>query len=126
MKPVGARGALFFEGIVTITVRMTGNAAILDLKGPLKMGDAEQSFRDQVDDLLKQGTRNLAINLAGVPEMDSSGIGALVRAFSAAKQAGGKCKFFSAPKRVKQTIKMVRLENVLELVEDEAAALAGF
>ena len=117
---------MFFEGIVTITVRMTGNAAILDLKGPLKMGDAEQSFRDQVDDLLKQGTRNLAINLAGVPEMDSSGIGALVRAFSAAKQTGGKCKFFSAPKRVKQTIKMVRLENVLELVEDEAAALAGF
>lgn len=117
---------MFFEGIVTITVRKTGNAAILDLKGPLKMGDAEQSFRDHVDDLLKQGIRNLAINLAGVPEMDSSGIGALVRAFSAAKQAGGKCKYFSAPKRVKQTIKMVRLENVLEIVEDEAAALASF
>ena len=111
---------------MTVTVRTTGNAAILDLKGPLKMGDAEQAFRDQVDELIKSGVRNLAINLAGVPEMDSSGIGALVRAFSAAKQAGGKCKFFSAPKRVKQTIKMVRLDNVLDVVEDEATALASF
>ena len=117
---------MYIEGKVTITVRKTGNAVILDLAGPLKMGDAEQAFRDQVDELLRTGTRNLAVNLAGVPEMDSSGIGALVRAFSAAKQAGGKCKYFSAPKRVKQTIKMVRLENVLEVVEDEAAALASF
>lgn len=111
---------------MTITVRKAGNATILELKGPLKMGDAEQAFRDQVDDLLKAGTRNLAINLAGVPEMDSSGIGALVRAFGAAKAAGGKCKFFSAPKRVRQTLKMVRLDNVLEVVEDEATALADF
>lgn len=120
------RGAVFFEGKVTITVRKAGNATILELKGPLKMGEAEQAFSDQVQDLLNAGTRNLAINLAGVPEMDSSGIGALVRAFSAAKAAGGKCKLFSAPKRVKQTLKMVRLDSVLEVVEDEATALAGF
>jgi len=110
---------------VTITVRKAGNVAILDLAGPLKMGDAEQAFRERVEELISAGTRQLAINLAGVPEMDSSGIGALVRVFSATKTAGGKCKLFAAPKRVRQTLKMVRLDNVLELVEDEAAALAS-
>ncbi|MGH9863169.1 MAG: STAS domain-containing protein [Candidatus Acidiferrales bacterium] len=109
---------------MTITVRKAGNVAILDLVGPLKMGDAEMAFRERVDELINAGTRQLAINLAGVPEMDSSGIGALVRVFSAVKTAGGKCKLFGAPKRVRQTLKMVRLDNVLELVEDEAAALA--
>ena len=111
---------------MTINVRKAGKATILDLNGPLKMGDAEQAFRDQVQELMDAGTKHLAINLAGVPEMDSSGIGALVRAFSSFKQAGGKCRFFAPPKRVKQTLKMVRVDTVLDLVEDEASALAGF
>ena len=110
---------------MTIAVRKVGNVAIFDLTGPLKMGDAEQAFRERVDELLSAGTRQLAVNLAGVPEMDSSGIGALVRVFSATKTAGGKCKLFGATKRVRQTLKMVRLDNVLELVDDEAAALAS-
>ena len=110
---------------MTIKVRKTGTAAILDLKGPLKMGEPEQAFREQVQQLLEGGTKNLAINLAEVPEMDSSGIGALVRGYTSVKHGGGKCRFFGASKRIKQTLRMVRLDSVLELVEDEAAALSG-
>ncbi|MBI4467397.1 MAG: STAS domain-containing protein, partial [Acidobacteria bacterium] len=109
---------------MTINLRKTGKATILDLAGPLKMGEAVEAFREKVEELMESGTKNLAINLAGVPEMDSSGIGALVRAFSAIKQGGGKCKFFAPPKRVKQTLKMVRLDTVLDLAENEEAALA--
>jgi anti-sigma B factor antagonist len=112
--------------MLTISVRRVGNAAILDVVGPLKMGEAEEQLRDQVDELLSSGTRNLAVNLAGVPEMDSSGIGSLIRAYSAAKAAGGRCRFFAAPKRVRKTLRMVRLDNILEVLEDEASALADF
>ncbi|MDA2913588.1 STAS domain-containing protein [Acidobacteriia bacterium AH_259_A11_L15] len=90
------------------------------------MGEAVDAFRDQVEEVIGGGTKNLAFNLAGVPDMDSSGIGILVRAFSTLKQAGGKCKLFGAPKRVLQTLKMVRLDTVLDLVENEEAALASF
>lgn len=109
-----------------IRIRTKGNVSILDLNGPLKLGEAEQAFRQHVQELLSSGTKNLAVNLTGVPEMDSSGIGALVRTFSSVKQQGGKCRFFGAPKRVLQTLKMVRLDSVLDLVEDEATALEGF
>lgn len=109
-----------------IRIRPKGNVSILDLTGPLKLGEPEQAFRQQVEELLSGGTKNLAVNLAGVPEMDSSGIGALVRAFNTVRQQGGKCRFFGAPKRVLQTLKMVRLDSVLDLVEDEATALEGF
>ena len=109
---------------VNIKVRKTGTAAIIDITGALKMGEPEQSFREQVTQLLEGGTKNLAVNLAGVPEMDSSGIGALVRGYTSVKHAGGKCRFFGASKRIKQTLRMVRLDSVLELVEDETSALA--
>jgi len=107
-----------------IQVRTAGSATILDLEGPLKLGPAQEQFRDQVQKLMDAGSTHLAINLAGVTDLDSSGIGALVRAYTMLNRAGGKCTFFSANKRVLMLLKMVRLDGVLSLAEDEATALA--
>jgi anti-sigma B factor antagonist len=109
---------------LVISIRKTGSITILDLDGALKLGESEQMFRQHVQDLVGNGTRQIAINLAAVPEMDSSGIGSIVRAFTQVKKAGGSCTFFAPTKRVLQLIKMVRLDSVLDIVEDEAAALS--
>ncbi len=112
------------EATVEISIRKAGPATILDLEGPLKLGDAEEAFRTQMQQLVDAGTINVAVNLAGVTELDSSGIGALVRSFTAVKRAGGKCTFYAASKRVMMLLKMVRLDTILDLAEDEATALA--
>jgi anti-anti-sigma factor len=112
------------EAALNITVRKVGQATIIDLNGALKLGVAEQSFREQVQQLLDSGTTHVAVNLSGVTELDSSGIGALVRAFTGFKRIGGKCTFYAPNKRVIQILKMVRLDSILDLVEDEATALA--
>lgn len=109
---------------MNINLRKAGPATILDLDGPLKLGDAEEAFRAQVQQLLDAGSTHVAVNLAGVTELDSSGIGALVRAFTTFKRAGGKCTLFAPNKRVLMLIKMVRLDTILDLAEDEATALA--
>jgi anti-anti-sigma factor len=109
---------------VNIRIRKAGPATILDLDGALKLGEAEEAFRDQVQQLMDTGSTHVAVNLASVTELDSSGIGALVRAFTAFKRAGGKCTFFAANKRVMMLLKMVRLDTILDLAEDEATALA--
>lgn len=107
-----------------INIRKAGRATILDLNGPLKLGEAEELFRDQIQGLVSSGSTYIAVNLSGVTDLDSSGIGALVRSFSTLKRAGGKCTFFAPTKRVVMLLKMVRLDSVLDLVEDEASALA--
>ncbi len=111
---------------MAIKIRKSGNVTILDVAGTIKLGDSEHAFRSQTQELLDGGTNQLAINLAGVPEMDSSGIGSLVRTFTSVKRAGGRCVFFSATKRAMMLLKMVRLDTVLEMAEDEPAALARF
>ena len=109
---------------MNIGIRKAGRATLLDLDGALKLGDAEEAFRNQIQQLIDAGSTHVAVNLSGVNELDSSGIGALVRAFTMVKRAGGKCTFFSPNKRVQMLLKMVRLDNVLEISADEAAALA--
>jgi len=108
---------------LNIKIRKAGRATILDLEGPLKLGEAEESFRNQIQQLIDSGNNHVAVNLAGVTELDSSGIGALVRSFTTLKRAGGKCTFYSPSKRVLMLIKMVRLDTILDLAEDEAVAL---
>jgi anti-sigma B factor antagonist len=111
------------EGNVKISIRKAGRATILDIEGPLKLGEAEESFRNQVQQLVDTGSTHVAVNLAGVTELDSSGIGALVRAFTTLKRAGGKCTYFAPSKRVMMLLKMVRLDTILDLADDEATAL---
>lgn len=109
---------------MNITIRKAGTAAILDLDGPLSFGEAQESLRSHIQQLMDSGTTHVALNLSGITFLDSSGIGALVRTFSTLKRAGGKCTFFAPSKQVIMLLKMVRLDTVLDLAEDEASALA--
>ena len=111
---------------MTIIVRTVDKATILDLNGPFKAGEADQVFRNSVGEVLSAGVTNLAVNLAGVSFLDSSGIGALVRTFSTLRERGGEFRLFGASKQVAQTLRMVRLDKVLGVAEDETAALASF
>jgi anti-anti-sigma regulatory factor len=46
-----------------------------------------------------------------------------VRAFTTLKRAGGKATYFAANKRVMMLLKMVRLDSILDLAEDDTTAL---
>jgi anti-anti-sigma factor len=110
---------------VDVTVRKIGNISILDLKGPLKIGEGEQKFREQVKTLVDSGERNFAVNLAGVPMLDSSGIGTFVRTHKMLKEVGGRFTLFAPTKLVRQTLKMVGLDRFFELYDDETSALTS-
>ena len=108
-----------------ITVRKADGVTIVELAGALLVGEADRICRDTVRQQLDAGERRLAVDLEGVPYMDSSGIGALVRVYNAVQQAGARCRFYGATPKVRQLLRMVRLDTVLELVEDERSALAS-
>jgi len=109
---------------VDITVRKTGNVSILDLQGPLRIGEGEQKFREQVKMLMDSGEKNLAANLSAVPMLDSSGIGAFVRTHKMLHEVGGSFALFAPTPKVRQTLKMVGLDRFLVILDDEASVVA--
>jgi anti-sigma B factor antagonist len=106
-----------------IKTRNAGPTTILDLNGPLMVGESELEFRQKIKQLLDEGARRIAINLAGVPEMDSWGLGALVRHCTQVRKAGGRCIFFAPMPHVLQLLKTANLDSVLDIVDTEANAL---
>lgn len=99
---------------------------MLDVSGPLLLGESVDLFQSHIQQLLAQGYRSIGVNLAEVNKLDSSGMGALVRAYTTVKKSGGRLHAFAPPTEVRQVLKMVRLDAVLSLFDDEAAALAQF
>jgi anti-sigma B factor antagonist len=59
-----------------------GNVTIVALSGDLVIGDAEAVFKKTVSRLLEEGKAQFVVDCSGLRYVDSSGLGALVRALT--------------------------------------------
>ena len=86
---------------------------------------SEKRFMEYVGDVLKANKLPSVLDLSKIDFLDSSGLGALVQM---AKQCTDAKRSFVmvGNSRVMQTIKLVRLEEFLHLVEDLPTALNQF
>ena len=83
---------------------------------------SEKQFTEYVGDVLKANKLPSVLDLSKIDFLDSSGLGSLAQL---AKQCTDAKRSFLlvGNTRVKQTIKLVRLEQFLHLVEDLPTAL---
>jgi anti-sigma B factor antagonist len=110
---------------MTTKMRQTGGAAVLELDGKLKMGEAVDQFRTHWTAAINSGAKVLIIVLSSVPMIDSSGLGSLMRCYSSLKAAGGRVKLVGANQMIRQTLGITHLDKLFDFYEDETAALAS-
>ena len=65
-----------------LTTRDDGHVTILTVDGDLVIGESESLFKKTITRLLETGKVNLLVDLRRVGFLDSSGLGALVRAMT--------------------------------------------
>jgi len=106
-------------------LRRNGGAAVLEVDGKLKMGEGVDQFRAQWTQAVNNGARFLVIILSGVPVIDSSGLGSLMRCYSSVKAVGGRVKLVGANEMVRQALGVTHLGKLFDFYDNEAAALAS-
>ena len=111
---------------MTISERSSGTVCILDVDGPITIGPGAEQLTDKVRSLLHQGQKHLLINLAGVPYMDSTGLGAMVHAYATATRQGGSVKLLNSTKKLHDLLVITKLATVFESFDNEPVALASF
>jgi anti-anti-sigma factor len=104
---------------------MLRNVAVIELKGPFGEERTAHALYDTIRELLEEGARSFAINLAQVSVADSYTLGALAGAYNLVRQAGGRIRFFAAPERLIRAFRKFHLDSVLELYANEALALSN-
>jgi anti-sigma B factor antagonist len=99
---------------------------VIRLRGSLTLGAPVDDLRQTLEQALGEGDRNLVLNLSEVRWIDSSGIGALVKSLTAAKQSGGSLKLVNPSKPALQTLKMCNLLPLFEVYTEESDAVQSF
>ena len=109
-----------------IHLRTVNSVTVLDLQGNLTIGASEEQLRETISRLLGGSQKNLLINLAEVPTIDSSGLGTLIKSLTSVKNEGGKLKLLKPSRLARQLLSITGLLSVFETFDDEPAALASF
>jgi len=108
------------------TCREVGDVAIVDFSGKITLGEGSAVLRNTVRDLLENGHRKILLNLADVDYIDSSGIGELVSAYTAARNLRGEMKLLQLTRRVHDILQITRLFTVFDVQSDEGTAVRSF
>jgi|HubBroStandDraft_2_1064218.scaffolds.fasta_scaffold17545_3 anti-sigma B factor antagonist len=107
-------------------VRRAADVVIVDLTGIATMGPANDFLDSQLRKLINHGNSKILVNLTDVTQLDSSGIGIIVRAFLSLKHRGASLKLLRPRGNVRLVLETVHLLNVIPTMEDETQGIASF
>jgi anti-sigma B factor antagonist len=107
------------------TIRNSGHISLIDVRGSLTFLEAG-ALRESVATLLKEGRKNMVLNLSGLEYLDSSGIGELARVYVSVIKSGGEMKAVGLKDNVEEVLKITQLYRVFPEFPNEQAALQSF
>lgn len=106
--------------------RQAGDVTILDMSGSVRMGEGAVSLRNSIRGLNDQGKKKILLNLAGVKNIDSSGIGELIANYTTIRREGGQLKLLSLTDKIRDLLVITKLLTVFDSFDNEAEALSSF
>ena len=118
---------------ITYNVRQARGVTILDLSGRIALGETITSgsgsgvtLHELIREILKQGNKNMLLNLRDVSYVDSSGVGELFSSFTSVRNQGGVLKLSNPNERVRNLLQLTKLNTVIEVMQDESTAVQSF
>jgi anti-anti-sigma factor len=109
-----------------VSAREDGGIYYLQVHGRLTIGEPSEHLNEFTQKLVQRGARKLVVNLNDIPQIDSSGISALVKlSISLARQGGG-LHLVCGQGRVRDALTVTRLVEAIPTFENEASASASF
>jgi len=103
----------------SVTIRQAGRVSLVDVCGRLTCLEVG-ALRDSISRLLKQGRKNIVLNLSGLQYLDSSGIGELAKIYISVVKVTGQLKV------VGLSPKSTQLYQFFPEFPSEEAALQSF
>jgi len=118
---------------ITYSLRQARGVTVVDLSGKLRLGEAiasgvgrDLTLHELIRDLVKEGHKNLLLNLRDVTYVDSSGIGEFFSSFTTVNNQSGILKLTNPNERVRNLLQLTKLNTVIDVIDDEATAVQSF
>jgi len=113
------------NGTFTISIRQKGAISVLDVAGRLTSFEIA-ALQGAITRLLREGRKNIVLNLGGLDYLDSSGIGELARSYVSVVKRGGAMKVVGLSAKVEEVLKITQLFRVFPEFPSEEEAVGSF
>jgi len=97
--------------------------AVLSLRGKMMGPPATSDLHERIDSLLENGVSRIVLDLKHVSWINSLGLGALVKSYSAVQQAKGQLHLVRLSEKVRSVMVMSQLTKVFIIHESVEAAV---
>jgi anti-sigma B factor antagonist len=100
--------------------------AILHLSGRVAMGRPCQEIEAQIDELIREKTVNVILDVTDVQRVDSTGFGTIVQCSNKLKKAGGGLRVAGATGMVEEIAHSSQILKIVPFHATVAEAVSGF
>ena len=107
------------------TIRQVGQVSVVEVSGKLTSLESG-ALNNRIAQLLKEGRKQILLNLRGLTYLDSSGIGELVRTYMSVIKRDGEMKVVGLTDKAEEILKITKLYQVFQEFQDERSALQSF
>jgi len=106
-------------------IRQVGQVSVVEVTGKLTSFESG-ALRNSIAQLLKEGRKQILLNVSGLVYLDSSGIGDLVHTYMSVIKSGGEMKVVGLTEKVEEILKITQLYQVFQEFKDQRSALQSF
>jgi anti-sigma B factor antagonist len=109
---------------VVVSSRHSETVAVVRLEGRLTLSPALHKLKPRVDKILSLNTTTgLILDLSGVPDIDSAGLGELLTIHTSTTRRGLPVALANVNPRVQEVLTITRLDGIFTVCADEKSAL---
>ena len=101
-----------------------GGLVLVQCAGRIVEGSESIALQREVEAQLDE-TPHVVLDLSGIEFIDSSGLGLLVRLLNRARLAGGDLRICAVPPRMREILRVTRLEKVFSFYTSSSEAIAA-
>lgn len=108
------------------TVSEQDGVVSLALQGKIMGGPEAAEINDKINNLLDEGKNKIIVDLSNVDWMNSSGLGILIGAVTVIKNNNGALRLIKVSERIRNLLKITKLDTVFTIFDSFEAAVKSF
>jgi anti-sigma B factor antagonist len=114
------------EDKMSIKVKESYNAVVIEMKGKLVGGPLSSEFSHTLYDHLDKGKKNIVVDMGDITYVNSSGLGILISGLTSMRKNGGDLKLANINNKVEGLLSITKLNQIFEQFDSVDEAVKSY
>jgi anti-sigma B factor antagonist len=97
---------------------------VVTVRGVINFGESAREFSSYLQELLDAGVPSVLVDMSGIDNVDSTGLGELVGYLQRFEKEGRRLALYRPHRRILSLLRLTRLDEIFPIFDDRAEAVA--